>query len=212
MSAQASTGVRGCAAPTCFASGPVSPTGPTHVGTAVLAAAGTAISSRVSREQLVVHGEQRLAESDAARIVVVDEDARLVADRHRPGRRRAGRRSCRSASIEMPMSWRSHISSSCATCRIANDRPTTPSRRSSDAIRQRGHHAPRGIVSQYARRVHLLLGQIELARADVLVRVELDLLEADDARDDVDFAVRSPARCRRGQARSANVSRIVTFV
>src|SRR2546428_9878504 len=36
-------------------------------------------------------------------------------------------------SIEMPMSWPSHISRSCATCFIANARPTTPSRRSSDA-------------------------------------------------------------------------------
>jgi hypothetical protein len=33
----------------------------------------------------------------------------------------------------MPMSCRSHISSSCATWRIANDSPTTPSRRSSAA-------------------------------------------------------------------------------
>jgi hypothetical protein len=31
--------------------------------------------------------------------------------------------------------------------------------------------------------VHLLLGQIQLARSDVLVRVELDLLEADDPTD-----------------------------
>ena len=46
------------------------------------------------------------------------------------------------------MSWRSHISSSCAICRIANDSPTTPSRRSSDAYGS----APitvSGIVSQY---------------------------------------------------------------
>ena len=39
--------------------------------------------------------------------------------------------------------------------------------------------------------MHLLLGQIKLARSDVLVRVELDLLEADDARGDVDLAVRA---------------------
>jgi len=37
--------------------------------------------------------------------------------------------------------------------------------------------------------MHLLFGQIEIARADVLVRVELDLLETDDARDDVDFSI-----------------------
>jgi len=37
--------------------------------------------------------------------------------------------------------------------------------------------------------VHLLFGKIQLTGADVLVGVELDLLEPDDARDDVDFAV-----------------------
>ena len=87
------------------------------------------------------------------------------------------------------------------------------------------------------RRVHLLLGQIQLAGADVLVRVELDLLEADDARDDVDLAVGSdgaacpalrtlaalpaplsaaPAPrdvgCRDPDRVDSNVSRIVTFV
>ena len=84
--------------------------------------------------------------------------------------------------------------------------------------------------------MHLLLGQIELAGADVLVRVELDLLEADDAGDDVDFAVAACGRWGLGDARigpiqlcriaasafrirsspsaipSAKVSRIVTFV
>ena len=71
------------ASATCLASGPVSPTGPTHVGHPC-SHAHPAISSRVSREQLVVHAEQRLAEADAARIVVVDEDARLVAIGARP--------------------------------------------------------------------------------------------------------------------------------
>ena len=36
-----------------------------------------------------------------------------------------------------------------------------------------------------------MLGQIELARTDVLIGIEPDLLEADDAGDDVDFAVRT---------------------
>src|SRR3989338_1867231 len=39
------------------------------------------------------------------------------------------------------------------------------------------------------RRVHLLLWQIQLSRADVLVRVELDLLEAHDARYHADFTM-----------------------
>ena len=47
------------------------------------------------------------------------------------------------------MSCRSHISSSCATWRIANDRPTTPSRRSSAAYGKRAITAG-GTVSQYA--------------------------------------------------------------
>ena len=46
-----------------------------------------------------------------------------------------------------------------------------------------------GTVSQYRRRVHLLLWQIEIARAHVLVRIELDLLEADHTRHDVDFSM-----------------------
>ncbi len=88
------------------------------------------------------------------------------------------------------MSCPSHISSSCATFFIANASPTTPSRRSSPRERQRRHD--RGRNRQPVRRgVHLLLGQIQLAGPDVLVRVELDLLEADDARDDVDLAVGS---------------------
>jgi hypothetical protein len=42
--------------------------------------------------------------------------------------------------------------------------------------------------------VHLLLGQLELARSDVLVRVELDLLESDDTGDHVDLAVKTGTR------------------
>ena len=56
-----------------FASGPVLPIGPTQPGQP-FSHWHSAISSRVSRQQLVVHREQRLAEADAARIVVVDED------------------------------------------------------------------------------------------------------------------------------------------
>src|SRR5438093_9108774 len=44
--------------------------------------------------------------------------------------------------------------------------------------------------------MHLLFGQIEIARADVFVRVELDLLETDDARDDVDFSMCADARLK----------------
>ena len=56
-----------------FASGPVLPTGPDAPRASVLALAlGDQTARRL--EQLVVHPEQRLAEPDAARVVVVDED------------------------------------------------------------------------------------------------------------------------------------------
>jgi len=55
-------------------------------------------------------------------------------------------------------------------------------------IRQQTHHRL-GNRQAVRRRVHLLLGEIEFARTDVLVGVELDLLEAHDLRRDVDFTV-----------------------
>ena len=95
-------------------------------------------------EQLVVHAVQRLAEADAARIVVVDEDRGLDAVR-----RPLVGRACSPVSIEMPMSCRSHISSSCATCRIANARPDDAVAAIVGRIRQHAPSPPRGIVSQY---------------------------------------------------------------
>ena len=165
--------------------------------------------------------EQRLAEADAARDSC--RRGRSSARPTAPAAAAAARRSAEprrrlralTPSTDSPRSWPSHISSSGATLRIAYARPTTPSRRSavpygSAAITSARNRQP------VRRRVHLLLGQIQLARSDVLVRVELDLLEADDARDDVDLAVRArprrstPARvtasrCRRslGSGRSA---------
>ena len=63
------------------------------------------------------------------------------------------------------------------------------------AVRQRAITAA-GIVSQYDDVCICCSGRSSSPEPDVLVRVELDLLEADDARDDVDFAVRSRAlRC-----------------
>ena len=46
------------------------------------------------------------------------------------------------------MSWASHISSNCATWRMACDSPTTPSRRSSP-LNGSAVISSRGIVSQY---------------------------------------------------------------
>ena len=67
---------------TVFASGPVFPIGPTQVGTPVLAFAPGNQLARAA-PQFVVHRKQRLTEADATGIVVVDEDARLVRQRHR---------------------------------------------------------------------------------------------------------------------------------
>ena len=59
-------------------------------------------------------------------------------------------------------------------------------------VRQQRHRRCRN--RQPVRRgVHLLLGQIQLAGTDVFIRVELDLLEADHARDHVHFAMRGGA-------------------
>ena len=60
-------------------------------------------------------------------------------------------------------------------------------------VRQQRHH---GIwnTEPERRRVHLLFRQIEIARADVLVGVELDLLESHHARDDVHLAMRRGKR------------------
>ena len=101
--------------------------------------------------QLVVHRKQRLAEPDAARVVVVDEHARLVqVAQHEPSLPRRSRRRRRAtagpsspAPIEIPMSCRSHISRSCATCRIAKARPDDAVAPVLEAVRQRRHHLPR---------------------------------------------------------------------
>ena len=84
-------------------------------------------------EQFRVHAIERRTEADAARIVVVDEHARallLGVDRD--------------PDVDVP----SHMSSSCATCFIANDSPTIPSRRSSMANGSTPISSA-GMVSQY---------------------------------------------------------------
>jgi hypothetical protein len=158
---------------TAFALGPVCPSGPTQDG----------------------HPE-------AARIVVVDEDSRL-------GRQRLG---------HAP-----HSSGAARTLeRAAVDRQADiVSVAHQEELRDVLHrerepdHAVAAIVppacerrhdgrwdrQPVRRRVHLLLGEIQLTRADVLVGVELDLLEADHTRDDVHFAVR--ARGLVGRKRAA---------
>ena len=74
---------------TDLASGPVAPSGPTHDGQPD-SHGQPSISSRVRASRSLVHREQRLAEPDAAGIVVVEEDRRL-------GRERLG--ACRRATV-----------------------------------------------------------------------------------------------------------------
>ena len=147
-------------------------------------------------EQQRVHVEQRPAEADAAGIVVVDEDVRL--------RRRAPSGTPSAAARARRTLERAAVDREADVVAVAHQQQLRDvlhrERQADDAVapvvaaeRQRRHDRRRN-RQPVRRRVHLLFGQIQLARADVLVGVELDLLEPDDARDDVDFAVRSSRR------------------
>ena len=135
---------RGSCSAAAFASGPVLPTGPTQPGQP-FSHSHSAISVACRVEQLVVHAEQRLAEADAARIVVVDEDRlRLVRRRRRSTHRRLLAGVDRDADVVADRT-------SAAAARPAASR--TPGRR-----RRRGDRRTRtaaraitaaGIVSQY---------------------------------------------------------------
>ncbi len=100
---------------------------------------------------------------------------------------------------ETPRSRGSHISRNAAAVRSTLPRPVSPfcfsvgARSGNSARKLSGKCQPEGGG------VHLLLGHREVARADVLVRVELDLLEADDLPVHAHVAVgRARARERRG--------------
>ncbi len=193
-----------------FASGPVLPIGPTQPGQP-LSHSHSAISRRVASSSSPVHAEERLAEADAARVVVVDENpVQARACRARPA---YGPASPAPAHPACPLD---PIDRDPDVVAIAHEQQLRDlphrERQPDDAVapivgrvRQRAHHRLRD-RQPVGRRVHLLLGQIELARPDVFVRVELDLLEPDDPRHHVDFAVRMR------DASSSNVSRAVTRV
>ena len=147
-----------------------------------------------ARDERLVHAEQRLAEADAARVVVVEKDRRrrptAPADRrpstsHPPSRRRprSRRRPTRRD--------RACRTSAAAARRCASHTPGRARRRADPPCRTAASPSRARDRQPVRRRVHLLLGQIQLARPDVLVRVELDLLEPDDARHDVHLAVRA---------------------
>jgi hypothetical protein len=139
------------------------------------------------REQRVVHAEERLAEADTARVAVVEEDARLVqVVRNVPG---IGHRALvagadREAEI-LPIAHQQELSH--LLHREGQARHAVAAILEAERQRRHEHARQRQPVR---RRVHLLLRQVELAAADVLVRVELDLLEAHDARHHAHVAVR----------------------
>ena len=126
------------------------PFGPDARRAAGLARAGRDQLAR-ALEQQPVHLEQRPAEADAARIVVVDEDVRSAAQRLR--RRRPCRRSASIARATRRRSTRRCRAdrTSAAAARRAASR--TPARRRRRADRRRRTAAPpsppAGIVSQY---------------------------------------------------------------
>ncbi len=161
-------------------------------------------------EQWLVHTEQRLAEADAARVVVVHEDARGPVHLF-PG--------IDGNTDVVPIAHQQQLGN------LANRRCQTDDAVTAvvSGIRQCGHDVC-GNRQPVRCRVHLLLGQVQLTRPDVLIGVELDLLETDDPRDHVNLTVRS--RHEMGSGRlfrrirleksvpgpCSNVSRIVTRV
>ena len=151
-----------------------------------------------ARHQVAVHPEQRLAEADAAGVVVVDEHPGLVAvlESRRP--RRGGPRG--GGRLPVLRGLPRGADGDADVARVAHQQQLRDLahgvRHPHHAVpavvaaeRQRGHELPRD-RQPVRRRVHLALGKVELARPDVLVRVELDLLEPHDARHDVHVAVR----------------------
>ena len=145
-------------------------------------------------EQIGVHAVERRREADAARERVVEIDARLVAKAFGNGRASAHRCHLALGVVTLPegQAHVAHVAHEQQRGHVLHGEAETH-----DAValvvlrpRQRLHRGARH-RQPVAGRVHLLLGQVELARADVLIRVELDLLEAHDPRRHVYVAVRS---------------------
>ena len=144
-------------------------------------------------EQLIVHAKKRLAEADPARVVVVHEHAGLVEFRKRPRGKCAG--PCRR--VRRATLARAYGDPDVLAVAHQQELRHVPHReRQPDyavtpfarAERQCRHHLAR--QRQPVRcGVHLLLGQVQFPRPDVLVGVELDLLESNHARDNVHLPV-----------------------
>ena len=155
------------------------------------------------RQQLLLHAPQRRAEADAARVGVVDEDARR--------RTHTGCLFCRLPTRkDTRCVFFSRIHRQADVARVAHQqqlRHLLHGKRQADhavaavvsRVGKSVHHRERNL-EPVRRGVHLLLGQVELARADVLVGVELDLLEADHPRHHVHFPVQRDARRIGGEA------------
>ena len=111
-----------------------------------------------------MHAIQRRAEADASRVVVVDED---------PGALCFG---VDGDADVVAVAHQQQLRDLLHRVREA-DHAVAPVVRRVGQLRHDGLRDGEPV----RRRVHLLLGQIELAGADILVRLEADLLEPDDA-------------------------------
>src|SRR6185436_12013584 len=153
------------------------------------------------RQQPVVQPIERLGQPDPARIGVVDEHVRLVVLAWRrlvPPAPHAGPEPQQPAldpRLSLPVVPDRDpevvpVAHQEERCELAErvrqgDDAVAPLLK---GIRQRSHHRARH-REPVRGGVHLVLGHRQLARADVLVGVELDLLEAHDLRGDVHLAV-----------------------
>ena len=170
----------------------------------IAVAAGDELARAI--EQVVVHAVQRHREADAARKGIVQVNPRLVAQLVGQRRPAAG-----GPGLALRLVALAEGQPQIAAVAHEQQRGDALHRKAEpdDAVapvvlapRQRLHHRRRH-GEPVGGGVHLVFGQIQFARPDILVGVELDLLEADDATGDVDVAMRRnvqlggrPARAR----------------
>ena len=191
-----------------FARRPTSFTGPTHDGHPARQAQAR-IVSRARASSGADQLEEALREADAARLAVIEVDGGLELLRGQEARARAlrgedprpprgvaprlGRGGVAEPGAEVP-----HVAHE-EERRQVMEEVGQPAEAVDERVavgRDRGQHLgadrepePRGL--------HLLLGQLDLARAHVLHRVELDLLEADHLLGDQELALLDPPGARR---------------
>ena len=145
-------------------------------------------------EQIDVHAVERRRKADAAGERVVEVDARFVAEALGNGGASADRRGLALGVVALPegQAHVAHVAHQQQRSHVLHGKAEAH-----DAValvvlrpRQRLHGGARH-RQPIGGRVHLLLGQVEFARPDVFVGVELDLLEAHHPRRHVHVAVRA---------------------